>query len=54
MVHFAKIGSLLTARNCSMPPIIHGPEGLHIAQLLYEETLSEMSFAGVRDILEGL
>lgn len=53
--HFAKINrSVADARNCSMPPIIYGPEGQHIAKLLYEETLNEMSFAGVRDILERL
>lgn len=41
-------------RNCSMAPIIYGPEGLHIAKLLYEETLREMTFAGVQDFLERL
>ena len=42
------------ARNCSMAPMIYGTEGLHIAKLLYDETLSELSFADVPAILERL
>lgn len=37
-----------------MAPIAYKPEGLRIAKLLYEETLLELSFAGVRDVLEKL
>ncbi|KAI0879963.1 NAD(P)-binding protein [Annulohypoxylon maeteangense] len=34
-----------------MPPIIYKPEGLRLAKQLYEETLDELSFAGLRDII---
>jgi hypothetical protein len=29
----------------SLPPIIYGPEGMDLAELLYEETLAELAFA---------
>lgn len=37
-----------------MPPIAYKPEGLRLAQKLYEETLDEFSSAGVRDIVEEI
>lgn len=37
-----------------MPPFLYSPKGRRTAELLYEETLNETSFAGVRSILEGL
>ncbi|KFA71439.1 hypothetical protein S40288_04298 [Stachybotrys chartarum IBT 40288] len=37
-----------------MPPLVYQPEGRRIAELLYEETLDEMSFAGARGIIELL
>ena len=37
-----------------MAPIVYKPEGQRIASSLFEETLDELSFAGVRDIVAGL
>lgn len=37
-----------------MAPIIYKPEGQRIAKKLWEELLDELSFAGVRDVLNGL
>ncbi|KAF1965435.1 NAD(P)-binding protein [Bimuria novae-zelandiae CBS 107.79] len=37
-----------------MPPIVYAPEDLQLAKLLYEETLSDMAFVGVRDSIERL
>jgi hypothetical protein len=37
-----------------MAPIIYKPEGLRIAKLLWQETMQELSFAGVEEIIEGL
>jgi len=37
-----------------MAPIVYKSEGQRIASSLFEETLDELSFAGVRDILAGL
>ncbi|KAF2805522.1 uncharacterized protein BDZ99DRAFT_524491 [Mytilinidion resinicola] len=34
-----------------MAPIVHRPEGLHLAKQLYDETLDELSFAGARNIV---
>ena len=36
-----------------MAPFVYQPEGQRVAKQLYEETLNELSFAGVRDIVEG-
>lgn len=37
-----------------MAPIVYQSEGQRIASSLFEETLDELAFAGVRDILAGL
>lgn len=37
-----------------MSPLVYKREGLHLAKQLYEETLDELSFAGVRDIINDL
>ncbi|RSM03602.1 hypothetical protein CDV31_010399 [Fusarium ambrosium] len=37
-----------------MAPIAYKTEGLRLAKQLYEETLDELSFAGVRDIINDL
>lgn len=37
-----------------MAPIVYKPEGQRIAKLLWEETLDEFSFAGVRDVIDGI
>ena len=37
-----------------MAPIVYKPEGQRIANSLFEETLDEFSFAGVKDIVAGL
>ncbi|KAI8650134.1 hypothetical protein NCS56_01465300 [Fusarium sp. Ph1] len=42
------------ARVQPMAPIVYKTEGLRLAKQLYEETLDELSFAGVRDIINDL
>ncbi|KAI5854499.1 hypothetical protein GGS23DRAFT_619752 [Durotheca rogersii] len=37
-----------------MAPFVYTPEGQRVAKQLYEETLDELAFAGVRDIIDGL
>jgi hypothetical protein len=37
-----------------MAPIVYKSEGLRFAKQLYEETLDELSFAGVRDTINNL
>ncbi|KAJ4325899.1 hypothetical protein N0V84_003285 [Fusarium piperis] len=37
-----------------MVPIVYKSEGLRLAKQLYEETLDELSFAGVRDIINEI
>nr|BDX35613.1 short-chain dehydrogenase/reductase StrM [Stachybotrys sp.] len=37
-----------------MPPIVYKREGQHIAELLFQETVKELSFARVGDIITGL
>ena len=37
-----------------MAPIVYQPEGQRIAKLLWAETMNELSFAGVSEILECL
>jgi len=37
-----------------MAPIVYKSLGQRLASSLFEETLDELSFAGVRDILAGL
>ncbi|KAI3327603.1 NAD(P)-binding protein [Xylariaceae sp. AK1471] len=37
-----------------MPPLVYTSEGRRIAKLLFEETLDELSFVGLRQILERL
>ncbi|KAI0599690.1 hypothetical protein F4775DRAFT_599884 [Biscogniauxia sp. FL1348] len=37
-----------------MPPLVYTSEGEKVAQRLWSETMRELSFAGVRDIVEGL
>lgn len=37
-----------------MSPLVYKSEGLRLAKQLYEETLDELSFAGVRDIINDL
>lgn len=37
-----------------MAVIVYKPEGLRLAKQLYEETLDELSFAGVSDIIDGI
>jgi hypothetical protein len=39
---------------CSMPPLVYSREGQDIMKRLYEETLTALSFAGVRDILQTM
>lgn len=36
----------------SMPPFIYTPEGQQIAQLLWQETIDELSFACVGEIID--
>ncbi|KAI8951130.1 NAD(P)-binding protein [Xylaria longipes] len=42
------------AKMQPMPPLVYTAEGQRIAKLLYEETLAELSFAGLRQVLEQL
>jgi hypothetical protein len=37
-----------------MAPILYQDEGKEVAERLYEETVEELSFAGVRQIIEGV
>jgi hypothetical protein len=37
-----------------MAPIVYEPEGERIAQKLWQETLDELAFAGVTDIVNSL
>jgi hypothetical protein len=37
-----------------MTPIVYKPEGLRLSKQLYEETLDELSFAGVRGIVDEI
>jgi len=40
-----------------MAPLVYKPQGQEVAKRLWEETLNELEFAGVRDIIkqaEGL
>lgn len=37
-----------------MAPVIYKPEGERLAKKLWEESLNELSFAGVHDIIRGL
>jgi len=37
-----------------MAPIIYKPDGQRLSKLLWEETMEEFSFAGVREIMDGL
>ena len=37
-----------------MAPIIYKPEGQRVAKKLWEGLLNELSFAGVRDVLNEL
>ena len=37
-----------------MPPIIYSEEGKKISQQLWEETMEELKFAGVEQILEDV
>ncbi len=37
-----------------MAVIAYKPEGLRLAKQLYEETLDELSFAGVRSIVDEI
>jgi hypothetical protein len=36
-----------------MSPIVYKAEGREVAKRLYEETLDELAFAGVKDIMSG-
>ncbi|PYH46715.1 NAD(P)-binding protein [Aspergillus saccharolyticus JOP 1030-1] len=42
------------ARLRPLAPIIYRPEGVKIAGVLWEETMEELSFAGVREIVEEM
>ncbi|KAI2618202.1 NAD(P)-binding protein [Hypoxylon sp. NC1633] len=42
------------ARVQPMAPIVYKPEGLRIAKQVYDETLDELSFAGVKEIVNEL
>ncbi|PYI20863.1 NAD(P)-binding protein [Aspergillus violaceofuscus CBS 115571] len=42
------------ARLRPLAPIVYQPEGLKIAKLLWEETMEELAFAGVREIVEEM
>lgn len=37
-----------------MPPIIYTPEGKRISEQLWQETMTELSFAKVEDILKSI
>lgn len=37
-----------------MAPIVYKPEGEELAKRLWEETMAELSFAGVRDIIKEI
>ena len=37
-----------------MAPIVYKPDGQRIAKSLFEETLEELSFTNVKDIVVGL
>ena len=52
IIHFGKSVSNYFVNR--MAPIVYKPEGQRIAKLLWEETMEELSFARVRDILEQL
>lgn len=34
-------------------PVVYTPEGTQMAQRLWKETMSELSFAGVEDVIEA-
>lgn len=37
-----------------MPPLLYKPEGLRLSKQLYDETLEELSFAGIREIIDEM
>lgn len=39
--------------NDRMAPVAYTTEGIKLAKQLYEETMEELAFAGVREIVEG-
>ncbi len=45
---------LLILRAIRFAPIVYTAEGRQMAQRLWKETMSELSFAGVEDVIEAL
>ncbi|KAI0526425.1 retinol dehydrogenase 12 [Xylaria bambusicola] len=45
---------LVDGKPAKLAPIVYTPEGGQMAQRLWKETMSELSFAGVEDIIEAL
>ena len=54
VLHSSLVESILLLRYCRFAAFLYTPEGKVVTERVWEETLAELEFAGVRPILESM